>query len=422
MEFVKLPDNLEKTLLKIVKAESPTKSLNNQYIDCSEKEKQELNGIISELIKRGFINVRWADNIPYFVTLNYSARIYEEQLTEYESRQISQEPKTKNKIFISHAEEDKYVAEILFHFFLHTTIPRDKIFCYSKPGNGVKEKIDDEVISKLNNSAVSVAILSQDYYKSAYCQQEIGALLSKDIPLILIALPGIKENNLPGFLKNRMLRYLHKNEDVAYIHDTVTKAISIKNVSNQIVTYESGELVNKYNNYIGKTELHEPCVDCHKLVDSNADTFEPKKQAEDTHAEILEEQLPSFVDDKSFSTDSYKDKHWCLFAYMLDIYNDSDRKSKLSFYPDDNGFNFSDYYKFWMSKNTIDIKTSGIPFNSSYEYIKADLSDLVNDMIGIVSIDEYGLDYGKYFDDLIEEYEKQGNDALKKLIKNLSTV
>ena len=48
-------------------------------------EDAELRSIIRELREEGFINVRWADNVPYFVIINNSARTYNERLQEYES-------------------------------------------------------------------------------------------------------------------------------------------------------------------------------------------------------------------------------------------------------------------------------------------------------------------------------------------------
>ena len=89
---------------------------------------------------RGYIDVKWADNVPYFVTLNNSARAYEEQLAEYgvqKAHPISQEKKANPVVFISHRSTDKEVADIIADVFSATGISRDKIFCSSLPGNDI---------------------------------------------------------------------------------------------------------------------------------------------------------------------------------------------------------------------------------------------------------------------------------------------
>ncbi len=62
---------------------------------------------------------------------------------------------------------------MLVDFFCGTGISRDAIFCSSLPGNDVNEKISDEVKKALKESAVNIAILSHDYYQSAYCLRAI---------------------------------------------------------------------------------------------------------------------------------------------------------------------------------------------------------------------------------------------------------
>lgn len=74
MDFRKLPSNSEGLLLKLVCSENPTQVLRKQYNGLSTQQEQELDGIIRELKELGYIDVKWADNEPYFVILNNSAR------------------------------------------------------------------------------------------------------------------------------------------------------------------------------------------------------------------------------------------------------------------------------------------------------------------------------------------------------------
>lgn len=76
MDFRKLPSNSEGLLLKLIYSENPAQTLREQYNGLSVQQKQELNGIIRGLKELGYIDVKWADNEPYFVILNNSAKTY----------------------------------------------------------------------------------------------------------------------------------------------------------------------------------------------------------------------------------------------------------------------------------------------------------------------------------------------------------
>ena len=167
MGVKKLPLNSEKLLHKIVCADNPVQVLCRLFEKASPKEDDELRGIIRELQQEGYIDIKWADGVPYFVTLNNSARVYEEQLAEYgvqKAYPISQQKKVNPLVFISHRSTDKEVADMIADFFSATGISRDKIFCSSLPGNDINEKISTEVKFALKNSSVNIAVLSYDCF------------------------------------------------------------------------------------------------------------------------------------------------------------------------------------------------------------------------------------------------------------------
>ena len=160
--------------------------------------------MLQELRERGYINVYWADDVPYYLTLNNSARTYKKQRSEHETQKAvysSQKKKVSSIIFISHRSTDKAIADMLLDFFSGTGIPRETVFCSSLPGNDINEKISGEVKAALKSSVVNIAILSNGYYQSAYCLNEGGILwYLEDIPVIPIGLPEIDSRNMYGFL------------------------------------------------------------------------------------------------------------------------------------------------------------------------------------------------------------------------------
>lgn len=130
------------------------------------------------------------------------------------------------------------------------------MFCSSLPGNDVKTKISKEVKEALNSSVVNIAILSNDYYKSAYCLNEAGILWYKEEPVILIALPEIDINNMYGFLDNDYkLHRLDSETDISDIYDTVREPLKVSPVvRTSTIISESHKLINRYKEFTQKRE------------------------------------------------------------------------------------------------------------------------------------------------------------------------
>lgn len=100
----------------------------------------------------------------------------------------------KNKIFISHCSKDisyvkLFVEKILI---LGLEIPAERIFCSSMEGQGIKsgEYIPDRLKTEINQSALAMLFISNDYKMSEICLNEVGAAwatLEKEMvkPLVL---------------------------------------------------------------------------------------------------------------------------------------------------------------------------------------------------------------------------------------------
>lgn len=82
--FQKLPSNSKKLLDEILASDNPAQMLSARFENCSDREDDELRGILRELREKGYLSIQWADNVPYYVVINNSARMYDEQLAEYE--------------------------------------------------------------------------------------------------------------------------------------------------------------------------------------------------------------------------------------------------------------------------------------------------------------------------------------------------
>ena len=176
----------------------------------------------------------------------------------------------KNLVFISHRTTDCQVADMLLDFLSATGIPRECIKCSSLPGNDVQEKISTEVREWIEHSVLNIAILSKDYYESAYCLNEAGILwFLKDTAVIPIALPEIDIKNMKGFLNSDYkLRRLDSDIDIAAIYDSARECVGVPSVKHLIVTAEIAKLKEKYKVFCDKRAV---LTECNQANDTEED-------------------------------------------------------------------------------------------------------------------------------------------------------
>lgn len=184
----------------------------------------------------------------------------------------------ESKVFISHRSTDKEVAEMLLDFLAGTGIPKEQIFCSSLPVNDIGSRISAEVKDALKNSALNIAILSHDYYQSAYCLNEAGILWYVDIPVIAIAMPEITESNMRSFLNSEYkLRRLDSETDISYIYDAVRKETASEQKPVSIITCENEKLRRRYEAYL-ETRKSAVNVPANSKIDSFAEELTDDEQ------------------------------------------------------------------------------------------------------------------------------------------------
>ena len=256
MVEMKLSPCSEKLINTLVHSDNPTQTLNLQYDGLSAKEKEKLDLVVGNLEEEGYIKIFWADDVPYHVSLGPQAFMYLENDSQTSATKEKETEMTNRIIFISHQSADKAVADILADFFKNLDIPSATIFCSSLPGNDVKEVISSEVKMALKNSAVNIAILSRNYYKSAYCLNEAGVIWYNDTPQILIALPEIAPDNMFGFFsKDNRLYRLDIDTGVSSIYDIVIDAVQVNRAKAGSLTAENNKLRLRYEDFIKTREL-----------------------------------------------------------------------------------------------------------------------------------------------------------------------
>ena len=114
--------------------------------------------------------------------------------------------KDKTKLFISHAGADKKYIELLITLIESIGVGEDVIFCSSIPGYGVPlnyniyDYLKDEF---LNNKLIVIFALSDNYYKSAACLNEMGAAWVLKKEYVVVLMPEFKYRKIDGAIDPR---------------------------------------------------------------------------------------------------------------------------------------------------------------------------------------------------------------------------
>ncbi len=169
--------------------------------------------------------------------------------------------KETRKIFISHRSTDKKLADIIENFLTSCDISYSNIFCSSLPGNDIEEKISLEVKENLKASVLNIALLSADYYQSAYCQNEAGIIWFLDTEKIVIALPEIDDSLMEGFLNSEYkIRRLNSKSDISAICDIVKKFFPDFVSSNAKLNANIDHLIEQYDSVIKARKIEPSAI------------------------------------------------------------------------------------------------------------------------------------------------------------------
>ena len=125
----------------------------------------------------------------------------------------------KKMLFISHAQKDERIVRLFIDLLYDIGLDEDEIFCsyISEIGIPIKVDIYKYLRDKLNSDdIIPIFVLSQNYYRSAACLNEMGAvwLCQKDYYMFLI--PPFTFTDIKGAInpnkKGILLNYESENQ------------------------------------------------------------------------------------------------------------------------------------------------------------------------------------------------------------------
>lgn len=112
------------------------------------------------------------------------------------------------KIFISHSSQDKEYVTCLVDFLEDIGLKENQLFCSSVPGYGIP--LDEDIYDYLKQQFQEhdlhvILILSDNYYQSVACMNEMGAAWILQSKYTTILLPGFEFKEIKGAINPRKI-------------------------------------------------------------------------------------------------------------------------------------------------------------------------------------------------------------------------
>lgn len=110
----------------------------------------------------------------------------------------------KAKIFISHSSKDKLVVDALVELLIRAGINESDILSSTTPGTHLHtgDGLYTELRHTLNeDNLLAIFLLSENFYKSAVCLNEMGAVWIKEAKFQYMVLPGFSFEKIRGVIR-----------------------------------------------------------------------------------------------------------------------------------------------------------------------------------------------------------------------------
>lgn len=112
------------------------------------------------------------------------------------------------KIFISHSSQDKEYVTCLVDFLEDIGLTQEQLFCSSVPGYGIP--LDEDIYDYLKRQFQEhnlhvILVLSNNYYQSVACMNEMGAAWVLQNKYTVILLPGFEFKEIQGAINPRQI-------------------------------------------------------------------------------------------------------------------------------------------------------------------------------------------------------------------------
>ena len=163
------------------------------------------------------------------------------------------------KVFISHSEKDRTIAEkILYYLCSALQIEDEEIRCTSVPGHTLKHgKLPELIKNDISSNPIIIWILTPNSLKSTWVMFELGASWIKGLTIIPMIAPPLSYKNIPDPLKGLTSIEFRKNTIAPQLTEMVSQISNEKNIKLKITgktDIEKQRLIDEFKNCYSSTK------------------------------------------------------------------------------------------------------------------------------------------------------------------------
>lgn len=227
---------------------------------------------------------------------------------------------TPYDIFISHAEKDGFIIREFVDVILDNGmgIQREKIFCISVDGMGIKSGADfrDSIRNNLKGCKVAIIMATPNYRMSEMCLNEMGAAWALDCQVLPCIIDNESNFMKVGVLMNvKQAENLLRETDLDELREAIEKKLGAREkASLPNWTFQKKRFLDNVQSYILKTPYPDVVTNAEfqKMKQKNRDLDEAlgKSVSENTALRKMTEELIAAKDkqDVEAITDKYENK------------------------------------------------------------------------------------------------------------------
>lgn len=134
-------------------------------------------------------------------------------------------------IFISHAAKDKeLVEEVVDLLQVGVGVHPDSLFCSSLPGMGIPTGTDfiSYIKSKVQNPDLVLLVVTPDFLKGQFCNNEVGASWALSLPIRPLLVPPLEFDDVRGVLAGTQIAKLNDKEKLSDLRDEIIEKLCLK--------------------------------------------------------------------------------------------------------------------------------------------------------------------------------------------------
>jgi len=182
-----------------------------------------------------------------------------------------------NKIFISHASSDEFIAKQLIDDILigSLSVNITEIFCTSTDGTKIESGEDwrNSIETALTLSNIIILIITPNYKESEVCICEMGAAWVTRAKVISYIIEPINYSNVGIIQEPKQVEKLLDQGSLDRLKDIIQSTLSIphEKIKSDRWTVKKNEFINKIEEYLSSTEFNTPIdrVKFNKLLEDN---------------------------------------------------------------------------------------------------------------------------------------------------------